>query len=87
MVKKVKHYSNNSANKEAYNNDGKVNNDSNTDTQLKEFLVFDDFSSTKNKNHVSSDCNYVFISSKVKVKCRQYMNRRHGFNKPLEKMN
>lgn len=57
--------------------------------QMKRLLGFDGFGSTKGKtvqdNH-SSAARGVAAKNKAR-KYRQYMNRKNGFNRPLEKMN
>lgn len=55
--------------------------------RLKELIGFNCFLSTKNKSHVDTDVSGVFLGKKVKTKCSQYMNRRFGFNRPLDKIN
>lgn len=40
----------------------------------------------KNKSHVDSDLSAVFKGANEKRRYRQYMNRRGGFNRPLDKM-
>lgn len=40
----------------------------------------------KNKSHVESDLSAVFKGTNERRKYRQYMNRRGGFNRPLDKM-
>jgi U4/U6.U5 tri-snRNP-associated protein 3 len=57
--------------------------------QMRRLLGFDGFSSTKGEavedNH-SSAARGVAAKNKAR-KYRQYMNRKQGFNRPLEKMN
>jgi U4/U6.U5 tri-snRNP-associated protein 3 len=59
------------------------------DEQMKRLLGFDGFGSTKGEavedNH-SSAARGVAAKNKAR-KYRQYMNRKNGFNRPLEKMN
>jgi U4/U6.U5 tri-snRNP-associated protein 3 len=59
------------------------------DEQMKRLLGFDGFGSTKGKavedNHASA-ARGVAAKNKAR-KYRQYMNRKNGFNRPLEKMN
>lgn len=53
---------------------------------IKDKLGFEDFASTKHKSHKESDLSFVFFDTKNKIKCRQYMNRRSGYNKLLDKV-
>ena len=59
------------------------------DEQMKRLLGFDGFGSTKGTsvedNHASA-ARGVAAKNKAR-KYRQYMNRKNGFNRPLEKMN
>lgn len=61
--------------------------DHSDESQLTKIFGFCDFDSTKNSSHVESDVFGVFKGSKVKSKFRQYMNRKGGFNKVLDKSN
>eukprot|EP00743_Colponemidia_sp_Colp-15_P004320 GILK01004660.1.p2 GENE.GILK01004660.1~~GILK01004660.1.p2 ORF type:complete len:184 (+),score=10.01 GILK01004660.1:23-553(+) len=49
---------------------------------MAKMLGFATFDSTKGKDHTETDASY--INKKKKRIYRQYMNRRGGFNKPLE---
>lgn len=48
---------------------------------LQKLMGFEDFSSSKNKDHTSSSV--YGVNKKTKRKFRQYMNRKGGFNRPL----
>lgn len=53
-----------------------------TEEQLMEKLMgFGDFSSSKGKEHLSTDISGV--SKRSRRRYRQYMNRKGGFNRPL----
>lgn len=59
--------------------------DLNTDEgKLLKYFGFNEFNTSKNKDHRHSDLSGVFLGSKVKSKFRQYMNRKGGFNKTLD---
>ena len=49
-------------------------------------LGFTDFASSKGKDHSRSAVEGIFKNKKNAMKPRQYMNRRGGFNKPLDKV-
>lgn len=53
---------------------------------MKRILGFTAFASSKNKNHQSSACEMITKNSKVRREYRQYMNRRGGFNRNLDKI-
>lgn len=53
---------------------------------MMDILGFTDFISTKGRDHSKSSVEGVFKNSKHAMKPRQYMNRRGGFNKPLDKI-
>ena len=84
--KKEKHTPKALSNPNEDKNTSESSNDS-TEEQLKRLFNFTDFSSTKNKSHVESDMSGVFKGKNVKREYRQYMKRRGGFNKNLEKTN
>jgi U4/U6.U5 tri-snRNP-associated protein 3 len=48
-------------------------------------MGFAKFNTTKGK-HVPGSCNASAANIKVEKKYRQYMNRRGGFNRPLDPM-
>jgi len=50
------------------------------------FLIPNLLKILKNKSHMETDVSGVFKGSKVKRKYRQYMNRRGGFNRSLDKI-
>jgi len=52
------------------------------DRQMKELLGFGSFHSTKGKKVAGNNVGAVNVP--VKRKYRQYMNRRGGFNRPLD---
>lgn len=56
-------------------------------TKLMKIFGFSEFKTTKYDSHIDSDLSGVFKGSKIKGKSRQYMNRKGGFNKPLDKAN
>ena len=56
------------------------------DEQMKKMLGFSTFTSSKNKNHKNSSCEAIFKNSKERREYRQYMNRRGGFDRNLDKM-
>lgn len=49
-------------------------------------MGFRDFETSKLKDHTESAVEGVFKYSKMKRKYRQYLNRRGGYNKKLDKM-
>lgn len=55
------------------------------DILIEKLFGINAFQSSKNKTHKDSDLFGIFKGSKVKLKCRQYMNRKGGFNKLLGK--
>lgn len=61
--------------------------DNTDEAQLARIFGISDFTTSKNKSHIDSDVFGVFKGSKVKSKFRQYMNRKGGFNKVLDKSN
>lgn len=52
---------------------------------MKKMLGFSSFGSSKNKNHTASACEAIFKNSKARREYRQYMNRRGGFDRKLDK--
>lgn len=52
---------------------------------MKKVMGFASFSSSKNKDHTSSACEAIFKNSKARREYRQYMNRRGGFDRKLDK--
>jgi len=54
--------------------------------KISKIMGFSSFSTTKNQSHVESTEEAVMKSSSQKRKYRQYMNRKGGFNRPLDKM-
>lgn len=53
---------------------------------MMKMMGFANFDSTKGK-HVDGSCNMSMTSVKKANKYRQYMNRRGGFNRPLDYVN
>lgn len=53
---------------------------------MMKMMGFANFDSTKGK-HVAGSCNMGLSSVKKAIKYRQYMNRRGGFNRPLDYVN
>lgn len=53
---------------------------------MMKMMGFSNFDSTKGK-HVAGACNSSYTSVKKANKYRQYMNRRGGFNRPLDYVN
>lgn len=53
---------------------------------MMKMMGFSNFDSTKGK-HVAGACNMSSASVKKANKYRQYMNRRGGFNRPLDYVN
>ena len=61
------------------------NNSQNEEDRLAmEILGFTSFSSTKNKNHSKTNVDGFYKASVHHRKYRQYMNRKGGYNRPLE---
>lgn len=48
---------------------------------MRAVMGFEDFTSTKNKHVVGTDCYGINLAQKLEY--RQYMNRQGGFNRPL----
>jgi len=53
---------------------------------MMKMMGFSNFDTTKGK-HVAGACNSSYSSVKKANKYRQYMNRRGGFNRPLDYVN
>lgn len=51
--------------------------------EMLKVMGFANFDTTKGK-HVDGSCNAYAVNIQQKRKYRQYMNRRGGFNKPLD---
>lgn len=49
-------------------------------------MGFTSFGTSKNKDHSKTTCEAVFKNSKARREYRQYMNRRGGFDRNLDKM-
>jgi U4/U6.U5 tri-snRNP-associated protein 3 len=54
----------------------------NEDAMMQQMLGFSNFDTSKGKDHATSD--EWMIKRRSKRKYRQYMNRRGGFNRPLD---
>jgi U4/U6.U5 tri-snRNP-associated protein 3 len=54
----------------------------NEDAAMQQMLGFSNFDTSKGKDHATSD--EWMIKRRSKRKYRQYMNRRGGFNRPLD---
>jgi len=52
---------------------------------MKNIMGFSKFGSSKNKNHTDSSVEGVLKNSSTQRTYRQYMNRRGGFNRNLDK--
>lgn len=52
---------------------------------MQKTLGFGSFATSKNKDHSKSSCEIVFKNSKARREYRQYMNRRGGFDRKLDK--
>ena len=48
-------------------------------------MGFTSAATSKNKNHKTSACEAIFKNSKERREYRQYMNRRGGFDRKLDK--
>ena len=76
-------------NNKTKNDESKLNNESKNiqilseEDELLKLMGFNSFTTTKNKNHTSTDISGVYKGSKVKSKIRQYINRKGAFNKFL----
>lgn len=63
--------------------EGEEENESKEEEAMMKLMGFGSFDSTKNK-HVAGSCNMSGASVKKAHKYRQYMNRKGGFNRPLD---
>lgn len=61
-----------------------VNEDDDPETQMMKLMGFGGFDSTKGKHVAGADMSGANV--KKQPKYRQYMNRRGGFNRPLDKV-
>ena len=53
---------------------------------MEKMMGFKSFGTSKNKDHSKSSCEAVFKNSKARREYRQYMNRRGGFDRNLDKI-